>query len=178
MASNSSAWNTVRRSGELTRAYEDWFRSKYGNDAVHLMDMRTTERLHQEFLRFRMNLNHQRKEGLNDFRSHITHVSGQFSINAIGEAVAVVTFPVSFLEKPNVTFGFEMRSGYMYEQGNMVSATGVVLNWKTSDRPPFSRFYTGCTIGVVSTGPYYQKLIGTWYASGKALVDAQTQYNR
>jgi hypothetical protein len=100
-------------------------------------------------------------------------VSGQFLVNAAGEARVDVVFPVKFTDKPLVVFGFEMKDGDFYIPGRMAQPTGIVLAWNTEDRPPISRQYVGCTIGVVSTGPSYQKLMGTWQATGPAFTDSR-----
>lgn len=100
-----------------------------------------------------------------------TSLSGQYMINGAGEAIVEVYFPVRFVEKPLVTFGFEMKDGEVYIPGQMATGSGVVLDWITEEKPPVSRIYIGCVIGAVTTGQKYQKMIGVWQANGVAYTD-------
>ena len=97
-------------------------------------------------------------------------VSGKFMINNAGEAKVDITFPVFFSDIPYVTFGFEIQGANQIISGHAPAMSATVYDWDTIDRPPFSRFYKGAYIVVVSTGPPGTKFICTWTAMGTAFT--------
>lgn len=93
-------------------------------------------------------------------------VTGQFMVNNVGEANADILFPVTFSQKPEITFGFEIQGMRQVVDGHALTATGAVVDWNTLDRPPFSRFYKGAKLLISSDGPGSVKFIVNWTAVG------------
>ena len=113
---------------------------------------------------------------LDDMAGTYRVLHGQFMINSAGEAEVEIDFPFKFTEKPLMSFGFEMRDGEPYVRGQMATGSAMVIDWKTEERPPLNRFYTGCTLGVVTSGLQYQKMIGVFHASGMAFTNPMGRY--
>lgn len=99
-----------------------------------------------------------------------TPVSGKFMVNNAGEAKADIVFPVRFADIPYITFGFEILGNQPIIDGHAPAMSAYVYDWSTIDRPPFSRFYKGANIFVVSTGPPALKFIVNWTAIGTAFT--------
>lgn len=97
-------------------------------------------------------------------------VSGRFLVNNAGEARAHIIFPVRFSDLPFITFGFEMQGDKNIYAGHAPAMSATAYDWDTIDRPPFSRFYKGAHILVVSTGPPATKFIVNWTAMGTAFT--------
>lgn len=110
----------------------------------------------------------------NDLRSvaaDIAEVPGRVMINAAGEAFVDVDFAVNFTTLPFFKCGFEIPENENTIPGQMPTGRAFVSEWKMRERLPFSVFYTGAKICVVTTGPYYQKMIMNFSFSGTALTN-------
>ena len=95
-------------------------------------------------------------------------IPGRFMINNAGEANAEISFPVQFSQLPYLTFGFEMQNPEVIVKGFAPTFSAYIIDWKTIERPQYSRLYTGCTIKVVGEGPPNTKYICVWNAVGVA----------
>ena len=96
-------------------------------------------------------------------------VTGRTMINGAGESFVSVDFPVRFSQLPSFSFGFEMKDGEVVIDGQKPTGSAVVTQWKIIERLPFSVYYTGAVIQVVTTGPFYQKMLFIHNFSGMAL---------
>src|SRR5690554_227327 len=79
-------------------------------------DMATTLRVREykrqwEAYRRRNNDLSARLRQFHDMEPAQTYLSGQYMINAAGEAQTEIIFPVTFIDKPLISFGFEMKEG-------------------------------------------------------------------
>jgi hypothetical protein len=79
-------------------------------------------------------------------------VTGTVKLTGRGQGVVDINFPVTFIEKPNVSFGYELEQGY---QSDLIPACNAVVNdWIMDDMKSSSIRIDGCSLGcVVSAGP-------------------------
>jgi hypothetical protein len=123
-----------------------------------------------ESLRNNIRSSNLRAYDFNDVAASDSTVSGKFTVNGSGEARAHVLFPVSFSVLPYMTFGFEVQSSTQILKQHAPAMSATVYDWDTLDRPPFSRFYKGASLLVVSSGPSDLKFICSWSATGTAFT--------
>jgi hypothetical protein len=107
------------------------------------------------------------KEGIQDMSAGHTRVSGQFMLNAPGEAV----IPVKFSEKPTMSFGSEMRESDPLQPGFYPQLSCSVAGWFTEDSPPNLQLYTGCNLVVVMLGPPTLRMYVHWHMEGNAFTN-------
>ncbi|NBR22237.1 MAG: hypothetical protein EBU08_00300 [Micrococcales bacterium] len=100
-----------------------------------------------------------------------TRLTGEFLLMGAGEKRVPVDFPVSFSEKPLLTFGAELQEGAAVVDGKFPTVSVVVARWFTFERPPFSRLFSGAELMVVTTGSPTQQLIIHWHLDGVALTN-------
>lgn len=112
-----------------------------------------------------------RAKDLQSITSSHSEVNGRVMINAAGEAHADVSFAVRFVEPPSVKFGFSLVEGQGIIPGKMPTGTAYVSEWKTIERLPFSVWYIGAKIDIVTTGLFYQKMILNYSFSGNTLTN-------
>lgn len=98
-------------------------------------------------------------------------VTGRTMINGAGESFVSVEFPVRFCQLPSFSYGFEMKEGEVIINGQKPTGSAVVSEWKTVERLPFSVYYTGAVIQVVTTGQFFQKMLLIHSFSGMALTN-------
>lgn len=98
-------------------------------------------------------------------------VTGRTMINGAGESFVTVEFPVRFTQLPSFSYGFEMKEGEAIINGQKPTGSAVVSQWITKENLPFSIFYTGAVIQVVTTGQFYQKMLLIHNFSGMALTN-------
>lgn len=77
--------------------------------------------------------------------------TGFVDLAGAGESVADIVFPISFVEKPVFTFGFEMAPGSWLVSGEFPVGTATVASW-TVVRLNEMDTYTGARLGIVLTG--------------------------
>lgn len=120
---------------------------------------------------FRNSLNNEttRFKDLGSVRADVVEVPGRVMINGMGEAFIDLDFPVKYSTLPNFTSGFETPEGQNLILGAMPTGRAFVSEWKTKEHLPFSVYYTGAKICVVTTGQFYQKMILNFSFSGTAL---------
>lgn len=74
-------------------------------------------------------------------------------IKPAGEAVTQIKFPVRYVEKPLMTFGFEMAPNQILTPGKYPTACASVHSWKYGRRQDYgAKYYDGCTLVLVTTG--------------------------
>lgn len=99
-------------------------------------------------------------------------VSGQFSVTGAGELVKDINFPVTFTDKPLLSFGANMDENQIIVAGNFPTASVIVLKYKEKITPGTSTAsYTGASLIVVTTGMEDQIMWIHWQMSGTALVN-------
>lgn len=121
--------------------------------------------------RRRMNSAEATKAGNQSMAADFQSLTGQVRVNGSGESKATITFPISFSQKPLLTFGGEIQEGDRLDPGRMPTVSVVVLAWLTKERPPYSRLYTGAILGIVTGGPSWQKMIIHWKLDGIAYTN-------
>lgn len=122
--------------------------------------------------RFRSSINNRNiTSDMSGAGSGQTNLTGEFLIKNTGEKRVQVDFPVYFTDKPMMTFGAEVQEGDVIVNGKFPTISVVVSRWITAENPPFSRFYLGCELAVVTTGAPTQKMIVHWQLSGNAFTD-------
>jgi hypothetical protein len=87
-----------------------------------------------------------------------------------GEAVFGITFAVPFISKPIFKYGLEMASGSSLVDGSFPTLCAVVSQWNraiTTDGT--AELFTGCTVGVRTTGDALNRFIFHWEFTGKAI---------
>lgn len=81
-----------------------------------------------------------------------TTVTGVVELAGRGQGFVEINFPVTFIEKPNVSFGYELGQGY--QSGLVPSCNAVVNDWVMDAQKSNSVRISGCSLGcVVSAGP-------------------------
>lgn len=101
-------------------------------------------------------------------REHV--VKGQFMVDGTGESVAVLNFPVLFIEKPIATFGWELYPGQGLTAGEFPTASTGVADWALIEKTP-RVYYVGATVATVSTGPTGQRLFINYRFEGRAITN-------
>lgn len=87
-----------------------------------------------------------------------------------GEAISQITFGVRFVEKPVMTFGFEMPPGQPLYAGSFPNGNVVVYQWLSGIRADQTmRFYDGATLAILSTGAHNLSIIAHASFVGKAV---------
>ena len=124
-----------------------------------------------EYYRSQLNNDQTRAVDISSMASAHSEVAGRVMINAAGEAHADVSFAVRFTEPPSVKFGFSLVEGQDILAGRMPTGSAYVSEWKTIERLPFSVWYIGAKIDIVTTGLFYQKMILNYSFSGKTLTN-------
>lgn len=106
-----------------------------------------------------------------------TSVEGRFMVDGSGEALRTVSFPVIFIQIPNMTYGGELNLDSHAVAGSFPIMSAVVNKWETN--PPieisittdYSKVYfIGAELAIVTTGPVGQRMWIHWRASGRAIV--------
>lgn len=101
-------------------------------------------------------------------------------VNGSGEASQTVNFPVAFIARPTLSYGYELHPDTSPVTGSFPSGSCVVHRWITD--PPFDAstsasvnfskiYFKGAYLLVLTTGPTAQKLWVHWTAQGKAVVN-------
>lgn len=81
-----------------------------------------------------------------------TTVTGTVMLTGRGQGIVDINFPITFVEKPNVSFGYELEQGYQSEL--VPSCAGVVNSWVMDSTKSDSIRISGCSLGcVVSAAP-------------------------
>ena len=93
-----------------------------------------------------------------------------------GETLVQVTFPFTFIEKPNFTFGYELGVNQPATSGQFPQLTAGVHAW-TGKSAGYTALYTGATIGVAATAPLGMRLIVHYLFKGKAMTGLSAAYN-
>jgi hypothetical protein len=108
-----------------------------------------------------------------------TIMSGQSRINGAGEVLLNVSFACKFGEKPLFYFGGEIIEQKSIAEGKFPTISAFVCGWNAQERvlesedpnlAPYSRFFTGATIGVVTTGNPHSKFVLHWHFIGDAVA--------
>ena len=107
-----------------------------------------------------------------------TIMSGQSRINGAGEVLLDVSFACKFGEKPLFYFGGEIIEAKTIAAGRFPTISAFVCGWSAQERvadsededlAPYSRFFTGARIGVVTTGNIHSKFVLHWHFIGEAI---------
>lgn len=97
--------------------------------------------------------------------------TGFVTVQDPGEVALDVNFPIWFVERPGMAFGGELAEGHSAEETNFPTVSVVVLRWITKTRGDLSTWWTGATLGIVTTGREGHKMVVHWHAEGKAMVN-------
>lgn len=107
-----------------------------------------------------------------------TIMSGQSRINGAGEVLINVSFACKFSEKPLFYFGGEIIEEKTIAAGKFPTISAFVCGWSAQEKvadsedvdlAPYSRFFTGATLGVVTTGNIHSKFVLHWHFIGDAI---------
>ena len=86
-----------------------------------------------------------RRSQVADTVADFSMVTGVVKLSGAGEGYADISFPVTFIEKPTVSFGYELEQGY---QGRYIpTCNAVVNNWIVADLKSSSFRCNGCSLG-------------------------------
>jgi len=103
-------------------------------------------------------------------------VEGQFMVSGTGEAVAEIHFPVGFIEKPLMFFGWELGEGVVIEDNRFPQFSAFAHRWITREpdggqgagaRTYYIGVEISCTSKYIGTGSYWLN----WLAKGKAITN-------
>lgn len=114
---------------------------------------------------------------VDDFAIKPTRVHGFVLTEGVGEGAHEVTFPVTFTERPSMSFGAELDENEFVVNLKFPTVSVVVVVWaKTmTDRVGGGTnapgWYAGATLAIVTTGKAGQRMWVHWQAEGKALRD-------
>jgi hypothetical protein len=95
-------------------------------------------------------------------------ISGLIEVNGAGEVAIDVNFPVWFTEKPSTYFGGELGDGHSPTTTDFPTISVMVLRWAKETRG-LGDYWTGATLGIVTTGEAEHQVIAHWHMEGKAL---------
>lgn len=97
-------------------------------------------------------------------RSYVEHIEeqavrdgaieGHLKLNGAGESLAELHFPISFLEKPVFTCGFELAPDSFLTTGQFPVATATVYDWLTRGTDA-NIMYIGAKIAIAFLAPSY-----------------------
>lgn len=97
---------------------------------------------------------------------------------AVGETTVDVSFPVTFTERPAMTFGGELDVNEFVEANHFPTISGVVVVWRKAHEDRVGGglqapgWYVGATVAVVASGRSGGfKVWLHWRAEGKAMRD-------
>lgn len=103
-----------------------------------------------------------------DAQGSIYCVQGQFLTQGAGESIQTVNFPIMFVEKPLLYFGFEMQGAAM-AQGSFPQASAIVVQYFTTKLDDQREYFTSANIATVTKGPAGLEMWVSWLAMGQAL---------
>lgn len=104
-----------------------------------------------------MNLNHYRKNynnyqqrgnDLRDTAAKVTISTCRVKVNDSGELIMPFEFACLYSQIPTITFGYQLQSTVY--SGRVPIFSAAVKEYKTIERPPFSRLYSGASLSIVS----------------------------
>lgn len=116
---------------------------------------------------------------IDDFVIKPTRVTGFVLTDGAGEVTHDITFPVTFTERPSMSFGAELDTDQFVQDRAFPTVSVVVIRWiKTmTDRigggegQGGAGWFAGATLAIVTSGKKTQRLWVHWQAEGKALRD-------
>ncbi len=114
---------------------------------------------------------------IDDFTIKTTRVSGFILTEGAGEGLHDLTFPVTFTERPSMSFGAELETNQFVEDLAFPTVSVVVVSWvkAMTDRVGGGvnapGWFTGAMLAIVTTGKNEQRMWIHWQAEGKALRD-------
>lgn len=98
-------------------------------------------------------------------------VQGFAEIDGSGEVLVKLRFPVSFMEKPLFTYGFELGENQSVETRAFPMPTAVVVGWDTRLVSSKQTLYNGATVGIVIMGPSELKMILHYRFAGQSFTN-------
>lgn len=108
---------------------------------------------------------------IHDVTVKLHRTSGFVTVQDPGEVALDVHFPLWYVERPGMSFGGELADGHSAEATNFPTVSVVVLRWLKQTRGDIGQWFTGATLGIVTTGREGHKMIVHWHAEGKAMVN-------
>jgi len=109
-------------------------------------------------------------------------IEGTFLVDGSGESLKTVNFPVRFINRPSIQFGYELHIDTVAVASTFPMASSIVNRWITD--PPIADdgtaveyskvYFIGARLIVTTTGPTNQRMWVHWRASGRALVNPTT----
>jgi hypothetical protein len=118
---------------------------------------------------------------IDDFTIKTTRVHGFVLTEGAGEAAHEITFPVTFTERPSMSFGAELADNEFVEDLSFPTVSVVVISWTKTmidrvggglDAPGW---FAGANLAIVTSGKSDQRVWVHWQAEGKALRDPVNQ---
>jgi hypothetical protein len=99
-------------------------------------------------------------------------VSGEFLVDGVGALTREVRFPVSFIEKPLLSYGGNIESTPSNDIQDLPTISVIVMSY-IEDRSGIGGrvIYRGANLGVVVTGQTNQKMWIHWKFDAEALVN-------
>jgi hypothetical protein len=110
------------------------------------------------------------RERRSEFLGREYIIKGQYLVDGVGESVAPLNFPVTFIEKPIFTYGSELYPGQGVADGEFPEATAMVIDWKIVEKGP-KTYYTGATVATVLVGPSGTRIFLNYRFEGKAIAN-------
>lgn len=88
-----------------------------------------------------------RRSQVADSVADFSMVTGTVKLSGTGQGYTDISFPVTFIEKPTVSFGYELEQGY---QSTYVPTCNTVVNdWMVADLKSGSFRFNGCSLGFL-----------------------------
>lgn len=88
-----------------------------------------------------------RRTQVSDSVADFSMVTGTIALSGTGQGYSDINFPITFTEKPTVSFGYELEQGY--QDVYMPTCNAVVNDWVVAESKSGSFRYNGCSLGFV-----------------------------
>ena len=88
-----------------------------------------------------------RRSQVADSVADFSMVTGTVKLSGTGQGYTDINFPVTFIEKPTVSFGYELEQGYQLDE--VATCNGVVSDWNSVEMKSGNVRIKGCSLGFV-----------------------------
>jgi hypothetical protein len=103
-------------------------------------------------------------------QAKIYQVYGRMDFSGAGETTFSTSFPVMFLESPQLSFGGELGANQILTAGKFPRVNVMIRSWSTTRRAG-ALYYVGAELIVVADGPTDMVGIVHWQVEGAGLTN-------
>lgn len=104
----------------------------------------------------------------------VTSTTGFISIDGHGQALLDVAFPVTYTEKPSLSYSFDLAEGQVLDPENFPTLSIGVHFYQFTERVPGAREYNGARLIIVATGHDGLQMVVHYRFEGVALANPQS----